>query len=326
MVNKNIDAVPDDLPDWLIPGSKAKLDAQRRQKDQADEQEFSSQSSQQALVAPQPSTASPEQASAPAQQAPELDWYISPVNKELYASIYESCGRLTDGTVTFPALASVVRNKLPNVSSSEVDKMWLLVNPQKAPSINKDPAVYLIHALKQKNDNGCKLPIELPHAIKEICNQQRVSYDLNSNQADVKRSSPQSRPTNHQTSAQAKPEAADLPVTEGTDWEVVKLRRQLAELDSELSHSTRSDETKNQARSDPKRARKELEELFNYRQEQISGSQRSSGRAVDVRGIKEDLDTIAQQVGVLEQFLDNKKQELQQLRSESQSLNYTDRA
>ncbi|CUS23624.1 LAQU0S11e00518g1_1 [Lachancea quebecensis] len=324
MVNKNIDAVPDDLPDWLIPGSKAKLDAQRRKKEPTEASRAASEASK-AVPAPPAAPAAPE-APVVQKKVPELDWYISPANKKLYASTYEACDTFTDGTVSYPVLAGVVRSVFPNVTSNEVDRMWLLVNPQKSPSINRDPAFYLIHALKQRNDLGCELPSDLPNAIKEICNQHRVSYDLNSSQADVKRSSSPAKSADYRTSASVRDRGSNFQSGGGVEGEVGHIKKQMADLDAQPSVTPSIVSTASSAPSDPSTARKQFEELLRYREEQLRYSGNTHTGAINVRGIKEDLETIAQQVGVLEQFLANKKQELQQLQSESRSLSHSERA
>ncbi|SCU88265.1 LADA_0E09164g1_1 [Lachancea dasiensis] len=307
MVNKNIDSVPDTLPDWLIPGSKAKLNQQR----------IPREASQESSAVAKPSSSRTDHQETPSSApAPKLDWYISPSNKNLYAAIYESCDTLTDGTVTYGPLSSVARSKFPKISTAEFDRVWVLVNSQNASSINKDPAVYLLHALKQKNDLGCDLPTELPQAIRDICNQQRVTYDLNSHQGDVKRHSPQNY-KNYTNSQDSSAKNTNNSEGDGTDSELSALRSQLGNLGGspnklELSYDT--------SKSDPSVASKQFEELYYYLQDQTSTTQRPSETLLDVRGVREDLETIEQQVGVLEQFLASKKEELQQLKSESQSL------
>ena len=128
MVNKNIDSVPDELPDWLVPGSKAKLVAERKKRKQAESIEFQKS---------QPEIRSEEK------EPPKLDWYISPSNKSEYETVYSSCNLSTDGTVTFPSMSNAVRNKYGNITSSEVMQAWKLVNPRNLDSIDKDPALYL---------------------------------------------------------------------------------------------------------------------------------------------------------------------------------------
>lgn len=321
MVNKNIDSVPDELPDWLIPGSKAKLVKERRKRKQAENAQLGIET----ISAPSEQRSSDSQSemrTQPRHEAPEVDFYISPSNKELYDSIYNSCNTFTDGTVSFPALAAVVRSKFPSVASSDMDKVWSLVNPKNAASINRDPAVYLIHVLKQVSELGCALPTQLPHGIKEICNQERVTYDLKSEQGDVKRSTRQYTTIssdNRSSGVQRKRDDSDLGVTEGTDWEVVRLKRQLADLDAELS---RVNATGNEANSSQSgNLRQQFENLLKYKEKQLSSSSTgNSYTSVNVRGVSEDLENIEQQVGVLEQYLSNKRQELQSLAAEIQSL------
>ncbi|SCU86550.1 LAME_0D06634g1_1 [Lachancea meyersii CBS 8951] len=305
MVNKNIETVPDNLPDWLIPGSKLKLIQQRESRDVAPESSVSSN----ITVEDSAPAVAPKQPPSP----PKLDWYIGPSDKSLYNSIYDSCSKLTDGTIAYGPLFSAMRSKFTSINSVDFDRLWVLVNPQNMGSINKDPAVYLIHALKQRAELGCELPAELPHAFREVCNQQRVSYDLNSSQGDITR---HSRHTNTSHNADS-PSQSSSEAYGSADPEVAALRKQLAVLDSE---SSEPEDAKAIEGSDPAVARSEFEELFHYLQKQSSSSQGATGAALDVRSINEDLETIEQQVGVLEQFLASKKQELYQLQSECQSM------
>lgn len=303
MVNKNIDSVPDELPDWLVPGSKAKLVAERKKRKQAESIEFQKS---------QPEVRSEEK------EPPKLDWYISPSNKSEYETVYSSCNLSTDGTVTFPSMSNAVRNKYGNVTSSEVEQAWKLVNPRNLDSIDKDPALYFIHILKQKNDLGCHIPYELPTALSEICNKERVSYDLKSEQGAVKRTPLYSSTSSSDLTPQRKKEGTDFTATEGTDWEVVRLQRELANLETELSqvsHANRAPPLNASTRM----IRQQFEELLKYKQDQlVQGSKNTP--AVNIRGVTEDLDSIEQQVSVLEQYLSNKKLELQNLQVEIQAL------
>ena len=65
MVNKNIESVPDELPDWLIPGSKAKLVQERKQRKQQ------------------------ENADIPKNEPPKVDWYMSPNDLKQYNKILD---------------------------------------------------------------------------------------------------------------------------------------------------------------------------------------------------------------------------------------------
>ena len=72
MVNKNISSVPDELPDWLIPGSKVNLIKERKKRKQI------------------------ENAVLPQKKEIKVDWYMSPDDLNQYEKIYNSCAKLTD--------------------------------------------------------------------------------------------------------------------------------------------------------------------------------------------------------------------------------------
>lgn len=120
MVNKNIDSVPDELPDWLIPGSKAELVKQRKT-------ERSSGTAETSSVVNVP-TSSP----AVDDYQKEVDWYISRDDKSQYESIYESAITSRDNSVSYVSLSSAVRSKYINLSSQDLEKTWRLVNPKLA--------------------------------------------------------------------------------------------------------------------------------------------------------------------------------------------------
>lgn len=299
MVNKNIDKVPDELPDWLIPGSKTKLIKDRKQRDQQ------------------------ENADIPKSEAPEVDWYMSPEDVANYQKILDGCDRSRDGTVSFPSLSYAIRSKFFNVGPSDLDKVWNLVNPRNLGSIDKDPAFYFIHCLRQSNDVGARIPAELPKAMADICNKERVSYDLASPQADVKKTFSETRtksngPDSSKTSV-SRQSASYSSVDSVTDVET--LERDLAQLEAELAQV----EARNSSSSSQNSARilrEQFEGLLRYKQQQTVEHTKNSRISVPInsRAINEDLDNIEEQITVLESYLSNRHSELQSLRSEITSI------
>lgn len=299
MVNKNIDKVPDELPDWLIPGSKTKLIKDRKQRDQQ------------------------ENADIPKSEAPEVDWYMSPEDVANYQKILDGCDRSRDGTVSFPSLSYAIRSKFFNVGPSDLVKVWNLVNPRNLGSIDKDPAFYFIHCLRQSNDVGARIPAELPKAMADICNKERVSYDLASPQADVKKTFSETRtksngPDSSKTSV-SRQSASYSSVDSVTDVET--LERDLAQLEAELAQV----EARNSSSSSQNSARilrEQFEGLLRYKQQQTVEHTKNSRISVPInsRAINEDLDNIEEQITVLESYLSNRHSELQSLRSEITSI------
>lgn len=305
MVNQNIDSVPDELPDWLVPGSKADLVKQRLTEHMAS-----------ATSSNLENTRNEDASRLAASQPPkEIDWYISPQDKNVYESIYESAISSRDRSVNFVSLASSLKSRYINLSSQDIEAAWRLVNPKLNPSIDKDPALYLIHILRQVNDFGCQLPIHLPAALQETFNKFVVSTDLSSKQGDLRRPT---LPTKSSYKSQKK-EGTDFSVTEGTDWEVVRLQRELANIDSELSFAQQQSIEHDSATSGIYHIKEQFEGLLNHRQAQLNGNSNSQFD-INLRGLQDDINNIAEQVQTLEQYLSSKKTELHNLNIEISSL------
>lgn len=275
MVNKNIESVPDELPDWLIPGSKAKMVKERQRSKLQDNVD------------------------TPKQEAPKVDWYISPEDKSLYEKILDSCGPATDGTVTFAELSLALKSKFFNIGSSDMEKAWKLINPRDLPSVDRDPAMYFIHCLRQRNDVGALIPSELPAALAEICNKQRVSYDLKSEQAELKRLDKQ-------------------PINSKND--VSQLEDELAQLESSLDNITSGTQGASAQGSVniSSQSMNQFKALLSYMEQQLNSP--ATNASTNVQSVTEDLDNIDQQVQMLETYLQQKKQELQSLKTEINSI------
>lgn len=304
MVNRNIDSVPDELPDWLIPGSKAELVNQRKK-------ERSTGASDAGSVADVPT-------SSPAEDTrKEVDWYISRDDKTSYESIYESAIVARDNSVSYVSISSAVRTKYINLSSQDVEKVWRLVNPKLGTSLDKDPALYFIHILRQVSDYGCPIPSQLPSALKETFTKSRVSTDPSSKQGEVRR--PSSDVSNISSYQTPKRGGTDFSVTQGTDWEVVRLQRELANIDAELSSVQQQPSSHNVSNDRLKLVEQQLKQFVEYQRNLVNNSNKPS-QNIDIRSLRDDVDNIDQQVQVLEQYLNTKKSELHNLNIEVQSL------
>ena len=275
MVNKNIESVPDELPDWLIPGSKAKFVQERKQRKQQ------------------------ENADIPKNEPPKVDWYMSPNDLKQYNKILDSCTTSTDGTYTFSGITLVLKSKFFNIGSSDFDKVWRLVNPKNLSSINKDPALYFVHILRQRNDVGAMIPSELPKSLLTTINKEEIKYDLNSRQSEVKRTSV---PAPASTTVTSTPASTATTTTGPSNLDVSSIT------------------TVEQARL----LREQFEGLLKYRQG-LSAAANNPSSAIspgsfNINSITEDLDSIEQQVEGLEAYLSRKKQELASLQQNSHNL------
>ena len=286
MVNKNIDKVPDELPEWLVPGSKAKLVKERMKLKQQ------------------------ENADIPKKEQPKIDWYMSPEDIKSYNDILNSCNRSTDGTVTFPSLTLVLKSKFFNIGSSDYDKSWKLINPKNLASIDKDPALYFIHILRQCNDIGASIPTDLPKALNEVVNKQEIQYDLKSSQADVKRKT-----------APVASSTTTVPQT-NTNTTTQSINNNNNNQPTQPVTTTTLD-TSNITPEKAKLLRQQFEGLLNYRKKQAIASKNPSNNIsnqINLRSITNDLDNIEQQISILTNVLNDRKNELNSLENEIQSM------
>ncbi|CAI4050037.1 hypothetical protein SKDZ_14G2380 [Saccharomyces kudriavzevii ZP591] len=273
MVNKNISSVPDELPDWLVPGSKVNLIKERRKREQMENADF------------------------PPKKEIKVDWYMSPEDLNQYEKIYMGCVKLTDGTITFNELSTNLSTKFFNISKTDMNKVWCLINPQNLPSIDKDPTFYFIHCLRQRNDLGAEIPASLPISLAEVCNKKQVSYDLGSSQPGAKRKD-QIREVDNINDNVSKSNA------DGSSNNVFvndnDVKQKYASLtDVQIANM-----------------REQLEGLLTYKKNEKSQGVSNTSKSINISSITDDLDNIEQQVEVLENYLNNKKHELQALQAE----------
>ncbi|AET40129.1 End3p Ecym_5374 [Eremothecium cymbalariae DBVPG len=302
MVNRNINAVPEQLPDWLVPGSKIELVKQRGS---------ARYGSDATLEASTDNSAPP----------PEVEWYISLENKTLYESIYQQCQTSTDGSVSFPSLAGVAAANFMNINSSEIEQVWRLVNPKNFSTIDRDPVFYVLHILKQRNDLGIKIPSSVPSALKEVFSKERVSTDISGGaQGTVRKGSTYVSSSGNKgvtDNGRRKMAGTDFSATKGTDWELVRLQRELANLETELASLNREQSVP--CSSGPKTLEQQFQGLLTYKQNQLSNSTTSQS-SIGVLGLIDDIDSLEGQVQILEQYLSSKRGELHNLQQEIQSL------
>ncbi|GMF57313.1 unnamed protein product [[Candida] boidinii] len=115
-------------------------------------------------------------------------------------------------------------------------------------------------------------------------------------------------------------EGTDFSATKGTDWEEVRLRRELNDLEELLKKA--EDASKKRMSPDKKddkiaMEKYEYEQLLQYKNSQLTKiSLNGSSNGFDLKSIVQDIDLVESQVKNLESFLVSKKDELLKLREE----------
>jgi len=114
----------------------------------------------------------------------------------------------------------------------------------------------------------------------------------------------------------------DFSTEKTEDWEEVRLRRQLQDLEEKIQKVEADVERKKGGKRDSKPAlvKRELEQLLDYKRKQLrdleEGNNKGAGGGSNLKSISDDLQTIREQVDGLESHLRSRQSVLEQLRRE----------
>ncbi|KAH3668378.1 hypothetical protein OGAPHI_002132 [Ogataea philodendri] len=304
LVNGNTSELPRTLPDWLIPGSKQHL-VQANTAVSGNSNGFDSDTDDDLAL------------------SSDFDWYISPGDKSTYENIYTSSSDRF-GRITFNSLTELYKT-LNNVPETDISFAWNLVNPKQSETIDKDQCMVFLHILSQRS-SGKKVPRSVPPSLRATFNKETPSYDINNYQGEDLFAS--KKPANTKQafgesylnkigtgSSKLVSNGTDFSSTEDTDWEEVKLRRELQDLEDLIK---KAEDAKNNKGSDEKLgiAKYEYENLLKYKESQVA----QLGSEADIGSIVANIDVVQSQVSQLESFLDQKRSELAGLRQEVEQL------
>jgi hypothetical protein len=309
--------VPKVLPDWLVPESKAHLVQATR-----------------ALSGSQPAYETVEDDDDTPGLRDGFDWYMSPSDKAKYEEIY-TANRDGHGNITFDSLSGLFES-LDNVPDSDVRFAWNLVNPKARESVGKDAALAFLHILNQRSE-GFRVPRSVPPSLRASFEKAHIDYDIESN-ANSRWAA--TRDENTATGRKAKfgdayltrlgvgDRAANYGARGGKgtdfggrtteDWEEVRLKKQLRELEQKIADVEKEAENRRHGRSKdskPALVKRELELLLDYKRNVLKDLDNDEGGAVKgLGGIREEIETVREQVEGLQGHLENRKGVLEDLR------------
>ncbi|KAJ4417997.1 endocytosis defective- protein [Gnomoniopsis sp. IMI 355080] len=307
--------VPPSLPDWMVPESKAHLVQATR-----------------ALTGRQAQFEQVDDDDDDLGLKDGFDWYMSPADKSRYEQIYQE-NRDMRGEIAFNSLEDLY-NSL-DVPDTDIRSAWNLINPSAASSVNKDACLAFLHMLNGRHE-GYRIPRTVPASLRASFERNKIDYQL-----DNQRTASQSRwavKADDETSTGRKAKFGDQYLTRlgrsgfkstGTDfstektedWEEVRLKRQLAELDAKIEKIESAAEIRatGKRESKPALVKRELEQLLDYKRKQLRDLEEGNANAAGgggVKGIQDDLQTVKEQVDGLETHLRSRQQVLEQLRRE----------
>lgn len=296
LVNGNASETPRELPDWLVPLLKAHLIHANR------------------AVASGLNAGSGAADEDDDNLSNDFDWYILPTDKATYETIYNSSSD-SYGRVRFDSLLALYLT-LKKVPQLDILSAWNLVNPKSFETIDKDQVLVFLHILNQR-ENGKRVPRGVPASLRATFSKEVPKYDLSA-----------AAPARHEPSANDKkafgtnylnkigqghqPErGTDFSVTEGTDWEEVRLRRELENLELLLSKTQQEVRPAGDA-SGLAVLKHEYEQLYKYKTEQLATA-RQVPDDKDLTDVRNDVELISTQLRTLEEYLAQKQAELRTL-------------
>ncbi|MBE3050211.1 hypothetical protein IMZ48_48485 [Candidatus Bathyarchaeota archaeon] len=119
-----------------------------------------------------------------------------------------------------------------------------------------------------------------------------------------------------------KSQGTDFSTTKTDDWEEVRLKKQLQDLEDKMRKVEEGVERRKGGKRDSTHAlvKREVEQLLDYKRKQLRdlevGSGGGKGGGASLKGVEEDLATVREQVEGLEGHLGSRRQVLEGLRRE----------
>jgi hypothetical protein len=257
---------------------------------------------------------------------------MSPGDKAKYEEIY-TANRDSHGNISFADLSELF-GSLDNVPDSDVRFAWNLVNPKARESVGKDACLAFLHVLNQRSE-GFRVPRSVPPSLRSSFEKAHIDYDVErtgnrwADRADdntatgkktkfgdayLTRLGVGDRAANY--GARAK--GTDFGGRTTEDWEEVRLKKQLKELEEKMERVEKDAESRKHGRrgdSKPALVKRELELLLDYKRGVLRDLESSDGGAVKgLGGIREDIDTVKEQVEGLQGHLNRRQEVLTDLR------------
>lgn len=312
VLNGEYQDVPPTIPDWLVPESKAHLVQASK-----------------ALTGKQQQFEQVEDDSEDQGLKDGFEWYMKPQDKANYEQIYQE-NRDMRGEVAFSALEDLYESL--DVPDTDVRSAWNLINPSAAPTINKDACLAFLHILNNRHE-GFRIPRSVPASLRSSFERNQIDYQL-----DNQRNSRWATKADDSTSTGRKTKfgeqyltrlgrsgfktaGTDFSTEKTEDWEEVRLKRQLQDLEEKIRKVEEVAERKSGGKRDSKPAlvKKELDQMLDYKRRQLRELEEGTGNSSaggSLKGIQEDLATVREQVEGLESHLASRNQVLEQLRRE----------
>ncbi|KAF2135865.1 uncharacterized protein K452DRAFT_260037 [Aplosporella prunicola CBS 121167] len=318
LVNGEYNDVPQSLPDWLVPESKAHLVQASR-----------------ALTGSQAAFERVEDDDDTPGLKDGFDWYMSPADKNKYEEIY-SANKDHRGDVSFESLVPLYESL--DVPDTDIRSAWNLVNAKGHEGVGKDACLAFLHILNMRHE-GFRIPRFVPPSLRASFEKGNIEYNIDR----VKSPSERWGVNRHEDTATGRKakfgdsylsrlgvgdrarynKGTDFSSARTTeDWEEVRLKKQLRELDDKLANVEETMKAKGGNRRDdskPALVKRELEQLLDYKRRELRDLELGEGKAKEgesLKGIREEIQTVREQVEGLESHLRRREEALEDLKAQ----------
>lgn len=313
--------VPQQLPDWLVPESKAHL-----------------------VQATRAVTGGGEQFERPEEDEDEdgqglrdgFDWYMSPSDRSKYEAIYSENRSGRSGLISFQSLQDLYDSL--DVPDTDVRSAWNLVNPKSAEGINKDACLAFLHILNNRHE-GYRIPRSVPPSLRATFEQGQIEYNIDRVQSAADRwgtkrddstlSGKKAKFGDSYLSrlgvGERKPKGTDFSGTpQDAEWEEVRLKKQLREIEEKMAKveeaaKRRRDRGGRREDSRPALVKRELEQLLDYKRRELrelESGEGNKGQGASLKGVADEISVVKEQVDGLQDHLRRREEVLQGLKEQ----------
>lgn len=299
--------VPSSLPDFMVPGTKQHLI-------------LANSALETGLDVERPSYDDDDDDEGSRRLKDNFDWYISPTDKKSYESIY-SANADRRGGVNFDRLTELYSTL--DIPDREIHRAWTLINPKLAEAVGKDQILAFLHILNQRN-SGSRIPRSVPASLRATFQKSEISYSTS--KYDKSGKPRESSETSNQfggsylnklgmNSGSTKPTVDNSGDIKDGDWETVRLKRELADLEAQIKSAESAGSRDKEADNSSVLIKRELEQLLEFKNselDRLDKFDRGDGSS-DLKSIKEDIEMFEQQIASLSAYLKERQNILREL-------------
>ncbi|KAF8982032.1 endocytosis defective- protein [Entomortierella lignicola] len=280
-INNEISDIPPSLPPHLIPPSKAHYfggGAGYNQYQQA--QPTGAYPGSQSYAQQQSSnySAISELDSVNNNLSDDFDWYIAPSDRSNYESIYRNHVQMSSGEVRMNQFEELYQAL--GIPRDAINSAWSLVNVHSAPQIGKEQCIVFFHILNSRR-LGKRVPKTLPGALRtSFLGDSNYALSDNYSVSEIRHQAgrpsvplsfaTQSAFSSHKGHAMADDYLSRLNhkghVENETHAQEERLRHELEDIKRQIEEAELKSSSN---RGDVEQARKELQEMLAYKQQQV---------------------------------------------------------